>query len=425
MRRTNTIRLLPDRYQRELLKLIGDRVSSLWNSANFLCRQRFFKGEKVPLDYELCKLFKDHEDYRALPSHIAQEVFKKLAKAWKSYFRLRRLYEKGELQHKPGLPRYRKDRKTDKRPCDFIPIKSTSAYSIKDNHLHLTLPKDLREGKRLLIPFKGILRYRGKLKTCELRYEHATGNWYAHVVMDVTEPMRKPNPVKYATADIGAKRTIALTIQDSKVAHVFSARELWKDYKYWTRRIAREQSRLSRQGLKTSRRLKKLYRMRRLRLIHALEAMARKITESLKREKVTHFMVGYPRGCRESMDFGANNEKVHNFWNFRAILDILEKHCQRRGIYFERVDESGTSEVCHVCGSQLRRPVRSEVVCPEHGRTHADVNASLNLLKAYTPIYGDGLEASLVWVTSEWNGHSWVPRTESLRYVSQVLGQIA
>ena len=45
--------------------------------------------------------------------------------------------------------------------------------------------------------------------------------------------------------------------------------------------------------------------------------------------------------------------------------------------------------------------------------------------KTYTPTYGDGLEASLVWVTSEWNRHSWVVRTESLRYVSQVLGQVA
>jgi putative transposase len=243
--------------------------------------------------------------------------------------------------------------------------------------------------------------------------------------VEVSEPVRKPKPVKYATADIGAKRTIAVAIQGSRIAYVFSARQLWKDYKYWTRRIAREQSRLSQQGLKTSRQLKRLYRLRRLRLRHALEAMAKRVTDTLKKHGVTHFKVGYPKDCRESMDFGANNEKVHNFWNFRTVLDILEKHCRRRGIEFERVDEAGTSEVCHICGSTMKRPVRSEVICPVHSRTHADVNAALNILRKETPVYGDGLEASLVWVTHEWNKHSWVPRTKSLSYLSQVLGLVA
>ena len=287
------------------------------------------------------------DEFKALPSNIAQEVLKKLSRAWTGYLRLRKLYERGRIKHKPGLPGYRKDRRSDRRPFDYIPVKSKSAYSILNGHLYLTLPSDMRQfrGDRLVIPFKGNIRYRGELKTCEIRYDHATRNWYVHVVVEVPEPVRKPKPVKYATADIGAKRTIAVTIQGSNVAYVFSARQLWKDYRYWSRRISEEQSRLSQVGLKTGRRLKKLCRMRKLRLRHGLESMARKITLELKRQGVTHFKVGYPKNCRETMDFGRNNEKVHNFWNFGTVLGILEKHCQRRGIEYEMVDETGTSEV--------------------------------------------------------------------------------
>lgn len=420
MKKTNVLKLTPGRTESRTLKLLGKRVSALWNTANFLCRQTFFKDKQVPSYSRLCSLLKNHKDYRALPSDIAQEVLKKVSKAWRGYFKLLKLYNKGQLKHKPGLPRYRKDRKTGKRPFDFIPVKSSKAYSVKNGYISLTLPSDIRNG-RLQIPFKGILRYREKLKTCEFRYDHATQNWYAHIVVEVSDPARKPKPIKYATADIGVKRTIAVTIQRSRIAYVFSARQLWKDYKYWSRHIAEEQSRLSQQGLKTSRKLKRLYRMRQMRLKHALETMSRKIALELKKRGVTHFKVGYPKNCRESMNFGRNNSKVHNFWNFKTVLDILEKHCQRRGIELERVDETGTSKVCHICNTQVKRPVRSQVICPLHGRTHADVNASLNMLKSYTLDYGDGLKASLVWVTHEWNKHSWLPRTESLRYLSQVL----
>jgi hypothetical protein len=37
-----------------------------------------------------------------------------------------------------------------------------------------------------------------------------------------------------------------------------------------------------------------------------------------------------------------------------------------------------------------------------------------NMLKRYTPNYGDGEKASPVWVSYEWNKHLWLPRAKSL-----------
>jgi len=427
MKRTNIVRLYGDTVQLQVLKLIGDRVSALWNVANFLCRQNFINGDKVPSYSELCKIFKDNLDYKSLPSDIAQEVLKKLSKAWISYFKLLRFYKDGKLQYKPGLPKYRKNRKTQTRPFDFIPIKSPRAYSIKNGYFNLTLPADIRNG-RFSVPFKGNIRYIGKYKTCELKYDSATKNWYAYIVVEVDEPERKNKPaIKYATGDIGAKRTIALSVENSNISYVFSARELWKDYKYWTRQIAKEQSKLSQSGIKTSQKLKQLYRIRKLRLKHAIETMAKKIVSILKKNNVTHFKVGYPVNCRETMNFGKNNSLVHNFWAFDLILKILEKHCIRKGINFQKINESETSAVCHICGSKVKRPVRSIVICPKHGRLHADVNASLNMLKGLTPNYGDRVKATPAWVTYEWNKHSWVARAKSLNYLKtvQVLGYVA
>jgi transposase len=179
MKKANIIKLCPDSSQRQTLKLLGNRVSALWNAANFHCREVFIKGGKIPSYSRLCSIFKNSPDYKALPSDIAQEVLKKLSKAWTGYFRLMKLYKAGKPQHRPGLPRYRKDRKTKTRPFDFIPIKSPRAYSIENCCLNITLPSDIRNG-RLSVPFKGIIRYKGEYKTCELKYDSAIKDWYAY-----------------------------------------------------------------------------------------------------------------------------------------------------------------------------------------------------------------------------------------------------
>ena len=119
--------------------------------------------------------------------------------------------------------------------------------------------------------------------------------------------------------------------------------------------------------------------------------MASGVVSALKRQRVTHFTVGYPVNCRDNAKFGKGNELVHNFWSYEVLLKILEKHCSRYGIVFERINERGTSSHCHICGRKVRRPKTDTVICKVHGSMHADVNASRNILAKKTPaIAGDG-----------------------------------
>ena len=267
---------MPDKEPSRALRILGDRASALWNSANFICRRAFIAGKPVPSYSRLCALMKGSPDYEAMPTHIGQEVLKKLSKAWISYFKLLKQYKAGKLKDKPGMPRYRKNRKLNTRPWDFIPVKSTMAYEViegRQGALHLAGPKDVSR-KRVEIPFRGIIRHRGNFKTCELVYQNANQAWYAHLVVEVPDREPVAKPVKYAAGDIGARRTITVSIQGHPTSIVYSSRAAWKDYKYWTRFIAKEKSRLATQGLKTSRRLQRLYQKRRLRLRHAMEALA-------------------------------------------------------------------------------------------------------------------------------------------------------
>jgi len=120
----NTVRIDPTRRSGTELRVVGDRVSRLWNAANYLCRQRFIAKEGVPTGSSLQELMKGTPEYRQLPSDVAQETLNKLSEAWKSYFKLRAKWsEAPNKNQKPGLPKYRKDRKSGKRPFDLIPVK--------------------------------------------------------------------------------------------------------------------------------------------------------------------------------------------------------------------------------------------------------------------------------------------------------------
>lgn len=279
-----------------------------------------------------------------------------------------------------------------------------------------TLPKDLREkhGGRLILRTKGILRFHGKAKTLELWYDRVKRRWYAHQVVEVPEPDRESRPERYAALDLGARVLAAVAIQDMDRQLLFSGRKVWKDFQYWTKRIAEEQAKLARAGRKTSRQLRRLYQVRTRRLKHAFTALAKEIARILRRQRITVLFIEDLTGIREDMDFGPKNLLVHNFWAFRMLRNLVEAACTRAGIKIIPIEPRSTSSKCAVCGSPVSRPVRHKAVCENCGCVwHADANAALNIL-LLGPSKGHGAEATpLKPLAYRWNRHRWVSRFES------------
>ena len=82
----------------------------------------------------------------------------------------------------------------------------------------------------------------------------------------------------YASIDLGARNLIVLGIYDEEKklirVHQFKSKELWKEYKYWDRRIARYQSKLAGSGYKgKSVKLRKLYERRKKRIKNAIRSL--------------------------------------------------------------------------------------------------------------------------------------------------------
>lgn len=415
MKRTNVVRLRPSKEQEKTLKTLADRSAALWNAAQYRCRQAFLKGEPVPSYAKLCAEFLNHPAYRALPSDVAQEVLKKLRKAWNSFFACLRLWRKGEIQERPGLPGYWKDRRTGRRLARVIPVKSPRSYALSGGTLSLVLPEDMRrDGDRLTFRATGVLRFRGEPRTLEIKYDRTTRRWHAHQVVEVPDPARKAGRLKAAAADLGARTLAALAMEDADSQILFSAREVWKEFLYWTKRIAEEQARLAKAGRRSSRSLRRLYRTRAKRLRHAFEALAKRIARILAARKIGVLYLEDLTGIRADMDFGPKNLLVHNFWAFRTLRKAIEAACGKVGILVVPVDPRGTSSRCSACGARVERFARDKVWCPRCLAVwHADANAALNiLLKGSSK--GHGAKATpLRPQVLRWNRHRWESRRES------------
>lgn len=422
--RSNTFRLIVDRQAAATLRLLGDRASRLWNSANYLCRQRFLAGESVPGYAGLCRLLVADENYRALPSDMAQEVLKKLRESWKSYFELVKLHKKGKLQHKPGLPQYRKNRKNGIRPFDLLPIKCDRSYTVESWRITITLPADLRSAqKRLSLKYRGLRRYTGDNGRAEISYDRSRDRWYFRHAVTVPDKAVPPRQ-KAAAIDLGIRIAAAVSIEGNSQATLYSSRELLKDWDYWNRRIAGHMKELAHRprGERSSRQLRQYYHKRRSHWEHAWRGIARAIAATLSANQVAEVFIGWPKNIRRDKDYSATwNGRLHNFWGFDQASRVLAAALERKGITVHRVKESHTSSTCPFCGSKnvVREP-RHLLYCKDCDlMIHSDQAGSRNILKQNKPsTTWDGVEATPRPDVRRWTRHLWtdaVNRIESMR----------
>lgn len=416
--RTNVLRLLPGKSEEKALLMLGDRVSALWNAANYRCRQAFLAGESVAGYARLCATMAGHEAYRALPSDIAQEVLKKLAEAWRSFFALRKKWQRGKLPAKPGLPRYRK-RKDGSRFSDFIPIKCGRSYAVDSRAVALTLPADLRSEGRLLVKYRGLRRYGGKPGRAEIAFDAGRARWYFRYAVEAQEvPQRTRGRI--AGIDLGVRVLASVSIEGFETAIHFLGREVLKDWDYWGRKIAAHMGELSHRppGSRSSKHLRRLHARRRDRLVHAWEGLAKRIVAVCRAHGVGTVRIGWPKDIRREVDYTRKwNGRIHGFWSFDRASRIIEKHCARAGIRVERPLEQGTSGSCPSCGSKdvVRRPW-NRLRCRSCGvAMEANQAASRNIVKMDKPSLWDGAEAAPRPEVFRWTRHRWADASNPLQ----------
>ena len=249
IKRTITVKLQTSKEAERILFQLADTGAKVWNEVNYLRRQQFFKKEPVNFNTTEKTVYKKYK--AEIGSATVQQIARKNAEAWKSFFSL--IKKRKELPEwlKPKPPNYQKEN-NKRKPLIIL---RNDQYRIGDNKLIL---KGLGKFKRLEIQFKGRIHLRGKQGRLEIIYDEAKRKWYAHISFDVEEKLTKEGWVKLpkqplgsltAGIDLGVNNLMAVYVENGE-SFLVNGRPLKSIAFYWQKRIANYQSKSISLGLK-------------------------------------------------------------------------------------------------------------------------------------------------------------------------------
>ncbi|SEV93037.1 transposase [Thermococcus thioreducens] len=386
MKRTVTVKLQPSKEQQKILHQLVDIGVKVWNRVNYMRRQQFFEGKIV--DFNKTEKTVYEEFKREIGSATVQQIARKNAEAWRSFFSILRKKRNGELSSwlKPKPPNYLKE--DGRRKPSIVP--RNDQYKIEGNKLIL---KGLGKFKRLKIQFKGRIHPRGKQGRLEITFDPVKRKWYAHVSFNVEEKLENGEWVKVprdplgnlsAGIDLGVNNLRAVYIENGK-SFLVNGRPLKSIDFYWRKKIAEYQSKLNRSGAKTSRKLKRIHKKAKLQAKHYINTAVRQTVRRLYDLGVSKIVVGYPRGIARNSDKGRRqNFLLSHVWRFNYVIKRLREVAEEYGISVVVVGEAFTSKTCPVCGRPHdgARFVRGLFSCPATGLVfNADLVGAFNILR--------------------------------------------
>jgi len=156
---------------------------------------------------------------------------------------------------------------------------------------------------------------------------------------------RQPKGNLTAGIDIGINNLMVIYVENG-LTKLVNGKPLKSISYYWGKKISEYQSTLNGYGLKTSKRLRRMYAKWRSQIKNYINAKVREAVEWLYDIGVSTVKVGYPKYiAQENGNF--NNNRV---WTYRYLLKRIAEVAEEYGISVIYVDESYTSSRCPLHG---------------------------------------------------------------------------
>jgi len=385
------VRIIAGKETKAKLKALGKAFVDCWNEVNKLRLEQYKKHE--PVDFNKTEKVVYKKFKAVLHGANVQQVTRKNASAWKSFFELSKKKKEGEL------PKWMKPKPPHKKKDDLFLLIRHDRYKIEGNEIFLM-------DFKMRLKFNGKLKWVGKQGTLEIFYDNVRKKWYARIPM-VVKINNKPKGKMKAGIDLGIANLATVAVQDGSWT-LFKGGSVLSEFKKITKSISIEEKRLARHGLKTSRKLEMLYKRRAVLLKNAREGLAWEVVESLYDKGVGEIYIGYPKGIAQDK----GNERNSNFWSYLAIIKRIKNVAKEYGIKVKLVDEENTSKACSLCGEihENGRIKRGLFKCPHTGKViNADLNGAINILHIPESVKDRGKWLKAQPVVYRWtSGAGWV-----------------
>ncbi|QDA30389.1 IS200/IS605 family element transposase accessory protein TnpB [Thermococcus indicus] len=399
MKRAVTVKLQPSKEQEKALFELAHTTAVIWNKLNYQRLKQFKEFGKI--DFSTTEKEAYHEFKNWIGGSTVQQLARKNAEAWRSFFTLNRKKKKGELPEwfKPKPPKFVKEK--NGRKLFVIPLRNDQ-YKIKGNIIEL---RRLGKFRKLEIQFKGRIHLKGKQGRLEITYDSVKRKWHAHISFTAEEKLeggewiklpRTPKGSLSAGIDLGVNNLMAVYVENGE-SFLVNGKPLKSIDFYWKRKIADYQSKLNKSGAKTSRKLKRMHEKAKLQAKHYINTAVRQTVRRLYDLGVSRIVVGYPKGIARNPEKGRKqNFILSHVWRFNYVIKRLKEVAEEYGIAIVVVNEAFTSQTCPLCGQRHSnaRFVRGLFKCHREGVVmNADIVGAFNILKKVSKTITPSLSA--------------------------------
>lgn len=424
VKRTGRFKVKASHPDYEMIKLHTIEAKEIYNYANYIIRQLFFKKsgkENFSLDFinEYPELAEDFNIYiseklqftstfyriickfsrikeYSLNSKMVQNVVDILKRDWKSYWKLLKLKLESKYTKNINIPRYKKKYSAVEYNPQVI-----SKNKLKKGYIGTS---KMNEGFKIPKFYK------------EYTFKSSRAIWkngflYMETVYEKEVP-KKRKIKKVAAVDLGGKILMSIAYNFNRRGISISANMLRSLNHYYNKMIGTMTSLLPK-GIRISKAIQNLWRKRDEQVRNLLGYYANKLIKEFKLIGIDKFIIGKNKEQKQEIDLHSKLEN-RNFCMipFNKLVEILKYKCEENGIECVEQEESYTSKASFldndfipVYGTEDReyefsgwRNGRTYKIKGKNQKIHADYNGALNIMRKA----GHGLIEKVCFLNNDW-----------------------
>ena len=389
----------------QILRELCRTAKNLTNEAVYEIRQHYFETKQYLNYFENYHRMKDSENYKLLNSNMAQQILRKVAGTFQSFFGLLKLAKQGKYDFsKIKLPGY--------LPKDGYAALIVEQIQLKENCFVLPYSNEYKKNhESIVIRIPPILLDK-KIKEIRI-IPRADARFFEIQYMYEAECIeRNLNKNNALALDLGVNN-LATCVTSNGSSFILDGRRLKSINQWYNKEMARLQSIKDKQQYnvhKQTRRQTELTRKRSNLVNDYMSKAARLTIQYCIENDIGVLVVGSNADFQRKTNLGKTNNQSFVNIPYGKLQDKLEYLCELNGITFVRQEESYTSKASFwdrdempVFGEEKdadytfsgRRVKRGLYETANGVKLNADVNAALNILRksnvvSLTALYSRG-----------------------------------
>jgi len=389
--KTSTSRLKLKNNQYELIKEMSHLSKNLYNFTLYTVKQHFFQTNKF-LKYEKAyHEVKSNENYKLLPSQVAQQTMKTVDRSFRSFFGLLKKKKEGTYNRIANIPHYLK--KDGHHVLLFTPNHIRINY--ETNKVKLTINKILKKKyniKEFEVDLPHYLKEENKIK--EIRIVPIYGGKFFKVqfvyLYEFDDEKFISNNNNYISIDLGIDNLLTVYDDKNKISKIIDGKYIKSVNRYFNKEIGRCKSLVEKiNKQKTSKKIQNLYQKRNNIFQNAFHLISKRLLQYCDQNDIQKIVFGYNKEWKQNINIGKHNNQNFVQIPYRRLISYVEYKAEEYNIDVILQEESYTSKCDALMNEEVkkheeylgRRVSRGLFKSSNGSVLNADLNGAMNILR--------------------------------------------